>query len=245
MCVFLSLRADKASLQKRFDARFVEEETYRPTYVQNAFEFPKWPVISIERPDEIRMVNWGLIPKWVKDQESARKIRNNTVNARAETILEKPAFRSAAMDRHCLILADGFFEYRDFHGKKYPYYIRFRNGRLFALAGLYEYWHNPETTEVISGFSIITTSANPLLELIHNRKKRMPVILPNTSERDWLKPGAQFFKLLKPFPEEELEAWTVTKMIGDKSPGHNHASIIDPYGYPELEQLWPQQGSLF
>jgi len=245
MRVFLSLRADKASLQKRFDARFVEEESYKPNYVQNAFEFPKWPVISIDRPKEIRMLNWGLIPAWVKDPETARKIRRNTVNARSETIFEKPAFRGAALDRHCLVLADGFFEYRDFNGKKYPYYIRFRHGRPFALAGLYEYWKDPETSEVISGFSIITTSANPLLEIIHNSKKRMPVILPESNEMDWLKPGRQFVSLLKPFPDIEMEAWTVSKRISDRKVGQNQASIFNPVIYPELEQIQPQQGFLF
>jgi putative SOS response-associated peptidase YedK len=245
MCVFLSLRADKASLQKRFDAKFVEEESYRPTYVQNAFEFSKWPVICIDRPDEIRMLNWGLIPAWVKDRQAARKIRSTTVNARAETIFEKPAFRSAAVDRHCMVLVDGFFEYRDFHDKKYPYYIRFRNGRPFALAGLYEYWKDTETSEVISGFSIITTSANPLLEVIHNSKKRMPVILPETKERDWLKPGKQFFSLLKPFPDIEMEAWTVSKRISDRKSGQTQPSIFNQVRYPELEQIQPQQGFLF
>ncbi|TSA36521.1 MAG: SOS response-associated peptidase [Porphyromonadaceae bacterium] len=245
MCVFLSLRADKANLTKRFDSTFVEEESFGPKYVQNAFEFPKWPVISSERSQEIRLMNWGLIPSWIKDQESALKFRVNTVNARAETIFAKPAFRRAAANKHCLVLADGFFEFRELNGKKYPYYIRVHNGRLFAMAGLYEYWAHPETGEMIPGFSVITTIANPLMEMIHNRKKRMPVILFENQERNWLNPGTQFSGLLRPYPEEDMEAWPVSRKISERGGGKNIAEVLDPYDYLELSDQKPSQGSLF
>jgi len=245
MCVFLSLRADKANLQKRFDSTFVEEEYFGPKYVQHAFEFPKWPVISTERPQEIRLMNWGLIPSWIKDQESALKFRVNTVNARAETIFEKPAFRRAAANKHCMVLADGFFEFREVNGKKYPYYIRILGGQPFALAGLYEYWSNPETGEMLPGFSIITTVANPLMEIIHNRKKRMPVILAENQERDWLKPGDQFSGLLRPYPEGDMEAWPVSRKISDRGGDKNSAEVLVPFDYPELSFQKPIQGLLF
>jgi len=245
MCVFLSLRADKANLQKRFDSTFVEEEYFGPKFVQNAFEFPKWPIISTERPQEIHLMNWGLIPAWIKDQESALKLRINTVNARAETIFEKPAFRRAAANKHCLILADGFFEFRELDGKKYPYYIRVLGGQPFALAGLYEYWSNPETGEMLSGFSIITTIANPLMEIIHNRKKRMPVILHENQERDWLKPGNEFSFLLKPYPGEDMEAWPVSRRISERGSGKNIADVLEPFDYQELSVQKPIQGLLF
>ncbi|MCX6223989.1 MAG: SOS response-associated peptidase [Bacteroidia bacterium] len=245
MCVFLSLRADKANLVKRFDSTFVEEEYFGPKYVQNAFEFPKWPVISTDKPQEIRMMNWGLIPSWIKDQESALKFRVNTVNARAETIFEKPAFRRAAANKHCLILADGFFEFRELDGKKYPYYIRIQGGQPFSLAGLYEYWTHPGTGEMIPGFSIITTVANPLMEMIHNRKKRMPVILSECQERDWLKPGSEFSGLLKPYPEEDMEAWPVSRRIAERGTGKNFPELLDPVDYPEITNRKPSQGLLF
>lgn len=245
MCVFLSLRADKANLQKRFDSTFVEEEYFGPKFVQNAFEFPKWPVISCEQPGEIRLMNWGLIPSWMKDEESAQKFRVNTVNARSETIFEKPSFRRAAANRHCLILADGFFEFRELNGKKYPYYIRVLGGQPFALAGLYEYWSHPETGKIIPGFSIITTVANPLMEMIHNRKKRMPVILSEKQERDWLEPGIQFAGLLTPYPEADMESWPVSRKISDRGAGKNTAEVLDPYYYPELSGQNPVHGLLF
>jgi putative SOS response-associated peptidase YedK len=245
MCVFLSLRADKANLQKRFDSSFVEEEYFGPKYVQNAFEFPKWPVVSAEKPREIQLMNWGLIPYWIKDQESAFKYRVNTVNARAETIFEKPSFRKAAVNKHCMILADGFFEFREVDGKKYPYYIRVVGGQPFAIAGLHESWTHPETGKILQGFSVITTIANPLMEMIHNRKKRMPVILDGNQERDWLEPGNQFAELLKPFPVEKMEAWTVTGKISQRGVDKNIPELLDPVFYPELAVQKPSQGLLF
>ncbi|MFA6127409.1 MAG: SOS response-associated peptidase [Bacteroidales bacterium] len=245
MCVFLSLRADKANLQKRFDSTFVEEEYFGPRYVQNAFEFPKWPVITTDRPKEIHLMNWGLIPGWIKDRESAAKFRVNTINARSETIFEKPAFRRAADCRHCLVLADGFFEFREIDGKKYPYYIRVSGGEPFALAGLYEPWTNPETGEITRSFSIITTIANPLMEMIHNRKKRMPVILESADERDWLQPGDGHRSLLKPFSEHNMEAWPVSGMISDRGGGGNKPEVLEPFHYPEISGQQNTQGKLF
>lgn len=241
----MSLRADKANLQKRFDSTFVEEEYFGPRYVQNAFEFPKWPVISHEKPEEIVMMNWGLIPSWMRDPESAVKFRVNTVNARAETIFEKPAFRKSAANSHCLVIADGFFEFREVNGKKYPYYIRVRGGDPFAMAGLYERWVNPQSGEILTGFSVITTDANPLMAMIHNRKKRMPVILSRNEERKWLVPGETYSGLLRPYPEEDMEAWPVSGRISTRSEGRKSADILDPYDYPELSERPAAQGSLF
>jgi putative SOS response-associated peptidase YedK len=241
----MSLRADKANLQKRFDATFVEEADFGPKYVQNAFTFPKWPVISLERPSEIRLMNWGLIPSWMRDVQTAMKFRAGSVNARAETIFNKPAFRKAAVENRCLVLADGFFEYREVAGKKYPYYIRVVGGEPFALAGLFDRWANPETGEVIQGFAVVTTTANPLLEMIHNLKKRMPVILPREQERKWLQPGEDSKLLLTPFPEKKMEAWTVSRKISDRVGANGFVTALDPVDYPELSDESPKQGLLF
>ena len=245
MCVFLTLKADKSNLQKRFDATFLEEESYRPNYVQNAFEFPKWPIIRMENSENIEFMNWGLIPSWIKEVDSAIKFRVNTVNARAETIFVKPAFRKAAENGHCLVLADGFYEFREVDGKKYPYYIRIREGRPFAMAGLFEYWPHPVTGAMIPGFSVITTTANPLMEMIHNRKKRMPVILFEEQEREWLNPGNLSADLLKPYPEEEMEAWPVSRRITERGNQKNSPEISEPFDYPELSGQKPMQGFLF
>ena len=113
-------------------------------------------------------------------------IRQRTLNARAETIFEKPAFRYSIISKRCLVLADGFFEWRHENKKTFPYYIRFKNQSPFAFAGIWDSWKNPETQEEVKTYSVITTKANPLLEKIHNTQKRMPVILETESERTWL-----------------------------------------------------------
>ncbi len=239
------MRADKANLQKRFGAVEVEEEYFGPVFVQNAFEFPKWPVITSENPEKIRFLNWGLVPYWIKTSRDALNLRSNTVNARSETIFEKPAFRSAAANRHCLVLADGFYEFRELNGKKFPYFIRMKDDRLFAMAGLYENWTNRETGEILPTFSIITTVANPLMETIHNRKKRMPVILPQEAEWDWLKPGSGQASLLKPYPDHEMEAWPVSGLITSRKENKNLPNVLEPFDYPELTGSGPVQGTIF
>ena len=234
MCVFLTLRADKAKLEKRFDASYVEEEFFGPTYVQSAFDFPRWPVISSDEPDKIRLMSWGLIPSWIKDGESAVKLRLNTVNARAETIHEKPSFRKAARSQHCLILADGFYEFQEVSGKKYPHFIRLKEDRVFAMAGLFEYWTHPTEKRQIPTFSLITTAANPLMERIHNRKKRMPVILPSSIEKAWLDVMLDTQAMLTSYPEEEMEAWPVSRMITSRGINRNRPEVLQPFDYPEL-----------
>ncbi|HBB93342.1 MAG: hypothetical protein A2X22_13450 [Bacteroidetes bacterium GWF2_49_14] len=245
MCVFLSMRADKSNLQKRFDATLVEEEFFGPKYVQSAFEFPGWPVISSEKPDKIGLMQWGLIPHWVKDSAAAAEIRSRTVNARSETLLEKPAFRLAAAKNHCLVLADGFFEYREMNGRKFPYYIRIHEGRLFAMAGLYDIWADRSTGEVVTSFSIITTEANSLMEMVHNVRKRMPVILAEEDERVWLSKMEDFQTLLKPFPAEQMEAWPVSRLLTSRNQKKNSPEVLVKFDYPELPDPDGQQGRLF
>ncbi len=245
MCVFLSLRADKSNLQKRFDAALVEEEYFGPKYVQSAFEFPRWPVISCDKPDRISMMQWGLIPHWVKDSAAATEIRSRTVNARSETLLEKPAFRHAAAKNRCLVLADGFFEFREVNGRKFPYYIRIHEGRLFAMAGLYDTWSDKSTGELVNSFSIITTEANSLMAMVHNVKKRMPVILAEEDERVWLSKLENSKAILKPFPSEKMEAWSVSRLLTSRNPQKNSPETLERFDYPELLDPKGQQGKLF
>jgi len=245
MCVFLSLRADKAHLMKRFDASFIEEELFEPRYVQSAFEYPRWPVVTSGNPREIRLMRWGLIPSWIKDLDSALKFRVNTVNARSETIQEKPAFRKAARTGHCLVPADGFFEFREYQGKKYPYFIQIAEDELFALAGLCEEWTDPSTGELIPTFTVLTTVANPLMEIIHNRKKRMPVLLQKEGEGIWLTRESAAFDLLKPFPDEQMKAWPVSRLITSRDPARNSPKVQEPVEYPELPGTNSGQGFLF
>lgn len=183
MCYHSKLTADAQSLEKRFNATFeTDEYMVQPQY--NGFTFPKTPVITKENSNIIQLYNWGLIPSWSKDQ----KMRAYTLNARIETITEKPSFKSYVKNR-CLILANGFYEWKwlDKKGKtKQQYEITMQDNSLFAFAGIYNTWIDKATGEILSTYSIVTTEANELMAEIHNTKKRMPIILTPYNEKLWL-----------------------------------------------------------
>jgi putative SOS response-associated peptidase YedK len=154
---------------------------------------------------ELTLVRWGLIPSWAKDPA----IGNRMINARAESVAEKPAFRAAFRRRRCLVLADGFYEWQKRgRGPKQPYLIRLRSGRPFAFAGLWESWRAPEG-ELVESCTLLTTTPNSLVERIHDR---MPVLLHRRDHARWLTEGedpAKLAELLAPFPAEEMAAHPV------------------------------------
>jgi putative SOS response-associated peptidase YedK len=143
----------------------------------SAFTFRKGPVIIRGEGNELHYFNWGLIPMWTKSLEDAKKIRTQTLNARSETVFEKPSFRASISKKRCLIPASGFYDWRDYNSKKYPYYIYLKDRELFSFAGIYESWTDRETGELINTYSMLTVDANPMMAKIHNTKERMPVIL--------------------------------------------------------------------
>jgi putative SOS response-associated peptidase YedK len=156
---------------------------------------------------------WGLIPFWAKD----RKIANQTLNARAETIASKPAFRSAFKRRRLLILADGFYEWERKDKKtRLPHLFQMKDGRPFAMAGVWEPWTDPESGDELRTCSIVTTSPNPLMEPIHDR---MPVLLPETAWDTWLDPEvndpAALQELLVPFPADKMKERRVSTKVND------------------------------
>jgi putative SOS response-associated peptidase YedK len=228
------------TLIPRYKAQFLEETEIQPTYYINSFSLPKHPVITNEDKSHFQMFTWGLIPFWVKKQVDADKIRSKTMNARAETLFEKPSFRNSIKFKRCLIPSDGFFEWRYFLGKNYPYFIRLRNKEIFSFAGIWDNWKNPETSEIINTFSIITCEPNDLLRKIHNKKQRMPVILPKEKESIWLNHDLtkeEINNYLSPYPVEELEAYTISRLITSKTQEKNIEEVIKPYNYPELVGL--------
>ena len=225
-------------LVKRFSALFLEQVPFKKQYHVSGFDLPKLPVITNDQPTHIQLFSWGLIPFWVKDKKTAEEVRLKTMNARAESIFEKPSFRHAAEQNHCLILADGFFEWQEYEGKNYPYYIRLQNHEPFAMAGLWDTWKDPETAEVLQTYSVITTKANPLMEQIHNKKKRMPVILPKDHERDWIDPSINkqaAEAMLVPYDEKLMEAFTISRLITSRQRNPNVPAVSQPFTYPELQ----------
>jgi putative SOS response-associated peptidase YedK len=176
----------------------------------------------------------------VKDNNTASKIRQRTLNARAETIFTKPAFRHSIRLKRCLVIADGFFEWRHENNKKYPYYIRLTNHMPFAIAGIWDSWVNDETGENIRTFSVITTQANLLLEIIHNTRKRMPVILRREDENQWLEDGIDENRLqsmLSPYSMEEMEAYTVPKQLSKLGFNTMNPEVLNAYDYKDLPNL--------
>jgi len=226
------LSKDRKAVEKRFDASFVDPIFERIFHV-SAFSYPKLPVISNDDPSKIQFFYWGLVPFWVKGEEAAMKIREQTLNAKAETVAVKPSFRHSIKSKRCLVLADGFFEWQHVKKQTFPYYIHLKGHQLFALAGIWGAWTNKETKETLKTFSIITTQANPLLAKIHNTKRRMPVILRPEDEKRWLSniPLDEAMGLLAPYDEKAMEAHTVSKLITTKGTPTNVPEVMNPYSY--------------
>ena len=237
MCYNLSLIRQSRKLEIRFDAQFVDESLYQPVYHASGFSTPYWPVISNHQSDLIQFFQWGLIPFWVENESTANIIRTKTLNARAETVATKSAYRQSIKSKRCLILTDGFYEYHDQDKKKYPFYIRLKNRDAFALAGIWDTWQDKEHGTVRHTFSIITTEANPLLERIHNTRKRMPVILKPEDERKWLRNDletAEIISMLAPYDESQMEAFPVSRLISGRSGNTNTPEAMAHYQYEEL-----------
>jgi putative SOS response-associated peptidase YedK len=162
---------------------------------------------------------WGLVPFWAKDPQ----IGNRMINARAETLAEKPSFKTAFRRRRCLVLADGFYEWQRkpiasssrSTGAKTPMYIKMTSGEPFAFAGLWETWNAPDGSRLIS-CNIITTEPNELVSQIHNR---MPVILPTDAYQTWLDPHerapSELSPLLKPYPADQMVSYPVSKQVNN------------------------------
>jgi putative SOS response-associated peptidase YedK len=139
------------------------------------------------------------------------------------------------------VLAHGFFEWQHVSGAKIPWYIKLRDDRPFAFAGLSDSWTDPETGEIMRTISIITTAANPLMEKIHNSKKRMPVILPDGNEDKWINPslaGKEAMQLLLPLDQDLMHAHTISQAINDRNTQPDDPAVIDPYEHPSTGTLF-------
>lgn len=206
MCYTVKIDLTREELERRFGAKFKEPDAYTTGSRVNAFSLPKLPVICNDKPEEIRLYTWGLIPYWIKDAGKANEIRMKTFNARCESLAEKASYRNIIGIKRCLVLVNGFYEWQTLEKSKIPYYIGLNDETAIALAGLFDQWINPLTGEIIDTFTIITTKANPMLEIIHNLKKRMPVILSEENQKRWLDPKSDPSDcgLFEPFPENRM-----------------------------------------
>jgi len=239
MCFHYSITQKMATIEEKLRVHW-EGQEWQPVYHASGFSFLQMPVITQADPKYVQLFNWGLIPSWVKSKMDADKLKAQTLNARSETAFEKPSFRSGIKYNRCLIPADGFFEWMDVNKKKYPHYIFMKNQELFCFAGIYANWTDKETGELMQSFSILTTDANPMMEKIHNLKKRMPVILPKEHYRNWLQneiTSQQIQELFKPYPESQMDNHTISKTITSRQSDSNIPEVTAPFIYPELALL--------
>ena len=220
MCGRFTLTADQDSFEDRFSLT-----RFDLGWVPSFNIAPTQEVLTVtndgseNRPELMR---WGLVPSWAKDP----KIGNRMINARSETLAEKPSFRTAFKRRRCLIPADGFYEWKREGKAKKPMLITANPGGLFAFAGLWETWKQPDDSWLLT-CAIITTSANEFMKSIHDR---MPVILPRESEASWLDPEEQdtamLSELLLPYESDRMEAYEVSTLVN--SPRNNFPEVIEP-----------------
>jgi putative SOS response-associated peptidase YedK len=203
------------------------EEPFEPHYnvapTQNVLTLLNTPV------PRLSLTRWGLIPSWSKDRE----IGSRLINARAETLAEKPSFRELFQRRRCAIVADGFFEWDAEKKPKIPYFFQTKTREPFALAGLWDHWKDPDTGSSILSSTIITTKPNTLVARIHNR---MPAILTKDSMNIWLDSGQihekRLRECLKPFNEELMEMHAVSRLVNDRR--NDAPELIMPAGAGQL-----------
>jgi putative SOS response-associated peptidase YedK len=194
----------------KFEERFnVSNQLENRTARYNIAPSQDVPVIIRQSPNHIMLMRWGLIPHWAKDESIGSKM----INARAETITEKPSFRGLLPSKRCIVPASGFYEWQDTGKGKQPYYIHADAGEYLPFAGLYDIWKNPEGIEIYS-FTIITTEPTVNLQSIHNR---MPVILEPAAEEVWLNPDVtdpqELSPLLHPYAVKVLDFYPVSKAV--------------------------------
>ncbi len=222
MCGRFTLTADPDQLRESFPWLEIPEGVLAPRY--NIAPSQPVAVIPNDGKNRLDFFLWGLIPSWAKDPA----IGNRLINARAESADEKPAFRAALRRRRCLILADGFYEWKTLPGRKakQPVYVCRIDNRPFAFAGLWEIWNAADGSQILS-CAILTTQPNDLLRPIHSR---MPVILPEEAYATWLEPAEidprAVKRLLKPFPSLELKLYEVSTLVNN--PANEDPACVQP-----------------
>lgn len=235
MCYSVSYLEKKAEkLIERY--KHVLPLNYRPVtisaelnsfYFVSGFEHPILPVVTNKG---LASMQWGLIPGFCKDFNAAKVMQHKTLNAVGETLKAKPSFKNLLDTNRCIVPISGFFEWQH-HGKnKIPFFIKHAKDDFLSAAGLYNIWENKENKELLYTFTIITTTANTLMEKIHNTKKRMPFFLTHDGESKWLNSELKFDEvahLIKSIPEEILYAYTIGDLISNPKINRNRPEVLN------------------
>jgi putative SOS response-associated peptidase YedK len=216
-----------------------------PFFHVNGYSHPQLLVFTGDEPMRPQFFSWGLIPYWTKTGADADKIRNQTLNAKGETIFEKPSFRASARSKRCLVYLDAFYEHHHFRKSTYPFRISMRDGSPMAVAGLWDEWTDRDTGEIVRTVTLVTTKGNALMSRIHNNPKadmgpRMPVIFTKEQQDDWLievksdLDKENIKSLIRPCADTLLVAWPVGRLRGKEAVG-NRIEVTQKETYAELE----------
>lgn len=214
---------DQAAIERAWHIGRDNSNPFRAHY--NAAPTQMLPALRVhpEHGRELALLRWGLVPPRAKDAAIGARM----INARAETVAEKPAFRAAFRRRRCLVPMLGFYEWQRAGTLKVPHYIHLLNAEVFAVAGLYEYWPGKDGAEPIASYTIITTEANEMVAKLHDR---MPAILPEQDHDAWLDPKNEqtdaLQKLLKPYPAEEMRAYPIRLRVNNVK--NDEPELIEP-----------------
>lgn len=209
MCGRFSLTVYEPQILERFNVS--SDDTFSPRY--NIAPSQNIAVILNERPTELLFVKWGLIPSWVKVADEG------IINARAETVDEKPFFKNSFLSRRCLIIADGFYEWKKVSTGKIPYRFTLKNNELFAFAGIWDKWQKDD--QIITSCAIITVDSNEIMQPIHDR---MPVILKKENERKWLMNADK--SMLVAYDSSKMKSCPISNEINN--PKNDNPSVIKP-----------------
>jgi putative SOS response-associated peptidase YedK len=248
MCFYYAVV--KVNAKKLIENGILDEKQlslFPDQFFVNGFEFPLMPVISGDLVGNIQMFHWGLVPSATRTKENAVEFlkKYNTLNAKAETIFESKMFGQLVREKRCLVLCSGFFEWRhkepgQKNSPKYPFYVTLKDEGMFVFAGVWNSFTDRDTGEIVKTYSIITTPANEMMEIVHNTKKRMPLILDPEKALDWLSPDlneTQIKAFFKPFDPGKMKARPISKINPFLSAANNNPDINVYYEYSELDGL--------
>jgi putative SOS response-associated peptidase YedK len=237
MCYTVSIFAKTHIIEEAVGATFDDPASYQPYIHVTGYAHPFLPFVTNNRPATLQMLSWGLIPRWARTEQAAADIREKTLNARIETIFERPSFRQAAVQRTGLLPVQGFIEWRHEYKAKDPFLVRHHNAGIMTLGCLWDEWVNPRTGEIVPTFTIVTTPANTLMRWVHNSRERMPLIVEPEQRASWLggitEEDAERFR--RPFPDGVLEAVKLKREVSKVRVNVGDVTLHEMVGEPMME----------
>lgn len=235
MSYYQSVRLKKQDLPEEIAWDGRRKEITRP--VQSGFDYEEWPIVRLSKGAlKLDMAHWEFIPFWINDNGELVQAREKytTLDARGETLLSSRMFAKSARERRCLMLSSGFYEWRHYRGKTYPYFITLKGRDLFYIAAVWQPWTDRESGEHMITFALVTTKANALMAKVHNKRKRMPVILTESLAQEWMDQSLEEDRIKEiatfQYPAGEMEAYTIRK---------DFREALDPKEPFEYEDLPP------